>query len=174
MLQTDSANCISESILPLTTTMLTNDYTLSHNPPVVSVRGASKRSRSNDDQNINDDDVDLHTNANVKRSRLLDVYSNTVSPKEVNCGNEIRKDSSEIDTVASESFFKSESSTDIVEKTNYNLVIIPFTDASYTSGIAPYDTPSKGKIQEAPEYVTDIFQRLYHAEVSFLQIFSLL
>lgn len=35
----------------------------------------------------------------------------------------------------------------------------------YTPGIADYDLASRGNVLEVPEYVTDIYQRLYEAEV---------
>ena len=74
---------------------------------------------------------------------------------------------SDVNTETDESQFQTGSFTDISVESNYNLVLNPFNDSLYTSGISEYDTPSKGKILEAPEYVSDIFQRLYHSEVRF-------
>ncbi len=42
----------------------------------------------------------------------------------------------------------------------------PFDASKFTTGIATYDKASKGNVGEVPAYVTDIFQRLFDAEVS--------
>ena len=42
----------------------------------------------------------------------------------------------------------------------------PFDASKFTTGIATYDRASEGKVGEVPAYVTDIFQRLFDAEVS--------
>jgi hypothetical protein len=46
------------------------------------------------------------------------------------------------------------------------LVRTPFDDSKYTPGISPYDLDTRDDVQEVSDYVTDIFQRLYDAEVS--------
>ena len=61
---------------------------------------------------------------------------------------------------------------DILEFTDYGLVRTPFDDSKYTHGIAPYDLDTRNDVQEVPDYVTDIFQRLYDAEVSIGEPFS--
>jgi hypothetical protein len=43
----------------------------------------------------------------------------------------------------------------------------PFDASKYTTGIAAYDKDHKENVDEAPDYVTDIFQRLFDAEVRF-------
>jgi hypothetical protein len=48
---------------------------------------------------------------------------------------------------------------------HYNLERPDFDPTSFTTGVAHHDVQSFGKVLEAPEYVADIFQRLYHAEV---------
>lgn len=40
-----------------------------------------------------------------------------------------------------------------------------FSPNTFTQGIAPYDISNEHDVQEVPKYVTDIFQRLYDAEV---------
>jgi hypothetical protein len=54
---------------------------------------------------------------------------------------------------------------DILPHTDYGLVREPFDASQYTAGIASYDTDKKGDVLEVSSYVTDIFQRLYNAEV---------
>ena len=41
----------------------------------------------------------------------------------------------------------------------------PFDPSKYTTGIAIYDKDYKENVDEVPDYVTDIFQRLFDAEV---------
>ena len=45
------------------------------------------------------------------------------------------------------------------------LAITAFDPAKFTAGISAYDSPHKGNVLLAPEYTSDIFQRLYIAEV---------
>jgi len=53
-----------------------------------------------------------------------------------------------------------------LEADQHNLVrSLPFDPCKFTDGLSVYDTPSRDNVLEAPEYVSDIFQRLYHAEV---------
>ena len=42
----------------------------------------------------------------------------------------------------------------------------PFYSSEYTQGISAYDEMNRHKVQQVPNYVTDIYQRLYYAEVS--------
>lgn len=58
---------------------------------------------------------------------------------------------------------------EFMEETNYTLVSLPFNPCKYTEGLSVYDTPSRGNVLEAPEYVTDIFQRLFDSEVGPVQ-----
>ena len=53
-----------------------------------------------------------------------------------------------------------------VTQTNYELVRTPFDGSKFTLGISPYDEAAKDDVLEVSNYATDIFQRLYHAEVS--------
>ena len=55
---------------------------------------------------------------------------------------------------------------DILAFTDHGLVRTPFDDSKYTPGISPYDLDTRDDVQEVSDYVTDIFQRLYDAEVS--------
>ena len=41
----------------------------------------------------------------------------------------------------------------------------PFDASKFTTGIATYDKANEGDVDEVPAYVTDIFQRLFDAEV---------
>ena len=41
----------------------------------------------------------------------------------------------------------------------------PFDPTKFTVGLSIYDTPSQGQVLYAPEYISDIFQRLYYSEV---------
>lgn len=50
---------------------------------------------------------------------------------------------------------------------NHMLNRQPFSTKEYTSGIASYDMKNKDDELEVPKYVTDIFQRLFNAEVRF-------
>jgi hypothetical protein len=51
---------------------------------------------------------------------------------------------------------------------HHNLLIANFEPTKYTSGFSPYDGSIRGDVLQSPEYVSDIFQRLYHSEVSLL------
>jgi hypothetical protein len=53
---------------------------------------------------------------------------------------------------------------DILLHTDHGLVRTPFDDSKYTPGLSPYDLDTRDDVQEVPDYVTDIFQRLYDAE----------
>jgi len=53
---------------------------------------------------------------------------------------------------------------------HHNLVVTPFDPSKFTVGHSAYDTPVQGQELYAPEYISDIFQRLYHAEVSELSL----
>ena len=48
----------------------------------------------------------------------------------------------------------------------------PFDASKFTSGIATYDKASEGNVGEVPAYVTDIFQRLFDAEVRAINVFD--
>ena len=50
-------------------------------------------------------------------------------------------------------------------ETNYGLVRVPFDSSKFTLGIAPHDQAQKDDVLEVSNYATDIFQRLYFAEV---------
>ena len=50
-------------------------------------------------------------------------------------------------------------------ETNYGLVRTPFDSSKFTLGIAPHDEAKKDDVLEVSDYATDIFQRLYFAEV---------
>lgn len=50
--------------------------------------------------------------------------------------------------------------------TNYNMDVSPFDSCRFTAGISPFDSQHRDNVLEAPEYVADILQRLYRAEVS--------
>ena len=55
--------------------------------------------------------------------------------------------------------------SEFLTESDYGLVREPFDGSKFTLGIAPHDEANKEEALEAPEYTTDIFQRLYHAEV---------
>jgi hypothetical protein len=55
---------------------------------------------------------------------------------------------------------------DILTTDDHRLVRIPFSTRQYVSGIGIYDLGHRDNPLQVPSYVTDIFQRLYHAEVS--------
>jgi len=42
---------------------------------------------------------------------------------------------------------------------------LPFDASKYVTGIAPYDLPNQDRVEEVPDYVNDIMQRLYDREV---------
>ena len=46
----------------------------------------------------------------------------------------------------------------------------PFDASKFTTGIATYDRASTGNVGEVPAYVTDIFQRLFDAEVRAINV----
>jgi hypothetical protein len=50
---------------------------------------------------------------------------------------------------------------------HYNLALTNFEPTKYTSGFSPYDVSNRGDVLQSPEYVSDIFQRLFHSEVRF-------
>jgi hypothetical protein len=49
---------------------------------------------------------------------------------------------------------------------HHNLAPTHFEPTKYTAGISPHDVLSQGNVLQTPEYVSDIFQRLYNSEVS--------
>ena len=53
---------------------------------------------------------------------------------------------------------------------HHNLSLTNFEPTKYTSGFSPYDSSIRGDVLQSPEYVSDIFQRLYHSEVSSLRM----
>ena len=55
--------------------------------------------------------------------------------------------------------------SDILPHSDHGLVREPFDPSKYTAGIAPYDLEKCEDVLEVPAYVTDIYQRLYNAEV---------
>jgi hypothetical protein len=61
---------------------------------------------------------------------------------------------------------------DILLHTDHGLVRTPFDDSKYTPGLSPHDLDTRDDVQEVSDYVTDIFQRLYDAEVSIGEPFS--
>lgn len=56
-----------------------------------------------------------------------------------------------------------------VEGESYDMVVSSFDPTKYTLGLAAYDECNRDDPLEAPEYVTDIFQRLFRAEVRSLR-----
>lgn len=48
---------------------------------------------------------------------------------------------------------------------HYNLVLTNFEPTKYTNGMSPYDVTSRGDVLQSPEYVSDIYQRLFQSEV---------
>jgi hypothetical protein len=54
---------------------------------------------------------------------------------------------------------------DILDDGNHGLQREPFDDSKFTAGIATYDEEHKDDLKQASSYVTDIFQRLFNAEV---------
>ena len=56
--------------------------------------------------------------------------------------------------------------SDILDTTDYSLQPDTFISRKFNSGISAYDKENVDDVQEATDYVTDIFQRLFHAEVS--------
>lgn len=55
--------------------------------------------------------------------------------------------------------------SEFLTQTNYELVREPFDSSKFTLGIAPHDQANKDDVNEVSNYTTDIFQRLYYAEV---------
>jgi hypothetical protein len=53
-----------------------------------------------------------------------------------------------------------------MELDDFNLLPHTFDPCKFTMTIAPHDMRNVGKVLEAPEYVTDIFHRLFQLEVS--------
>lgn len=49
---------------------------------------------------------------------------------------------------------------------NHGLALAHLDPDKFTRGMATVDVLNRGNVLEAPEYVADIYQRLYHAEVS--------
>jgi hypothetical protein len=47
-----------------------------------------------------------------------------------------------------------------------------FDGANFTNGIAHYDAARRSDPQKVAEYITDLFQHLYKAEVSFCLLMS--
>ena len=62
--------------------------------------------------------------------------------------------------------------TDILQDGNHTLQRESFDDSKFTAGISCYDEVYKNEIKYAPGYMTDIYQRLYDAEVRHLPFFS--
>jgi hypothetical protein len=60
-------------------------------------------------------------------------------------------------------------SGDFLDQANHTMVRLPFDASRYVPGIADHDSPNVDDVLEAPEYVSDIFQRLYFAEVRLLE-----
>ena len=56
---------------------------------------------------------------------------------------------------------------------HHNLSLTNFEPTKYTSGFSPYDVSIRGDVLQSPEYVSDIFQRLYHSEVSSRQQYDI-
>jgi len=54
--------------------------------------------------------------------------------------------------------------SDILDTTDYSLQPDTFISRKFNSGISAYDKENVDDVQEATDYVTDIFQRLFHAE----------
>lgn len=54
----------------------------------------------------------------------------------------------------------------ILPLSEYKLQRLSFDGANHTLGFAPYDERRKTDVLEVANYVTDLFQHLYHAEVS--------
>lgn len=52
---------------------------------------------------------------------------------------------------------------------HHNLVLANFEATKYTAGLSPYDFTNRDDVQQSPEYVSDIFQRLFHSEVRIAQ-----
>ena len=48
---------------------------------------------------------------------------------------------------------------------HHNLSLENFEPTNYTFGFSPYDVSIRNDVLQSPEYVSDIFQRLYHSEV---------
>lgn len=55
--------------------------------------------------------------------------------------------------------------SDFVDTTDYNMLRQPFDASKYTHGISEFDKPNEHKLLEVTGYATDIYQRLFHAEV---------
>lgn len=58
--------------------------------------------------------------------------------------------------------------TDFLAETDYSMVRKPFDNTKYTFGLSLHDEKHKDNVLMVADYVTDMFQRLYHAEVSTL------
>lgn len=62
--------------------------------------------------------------------------------------------------------------TDFIAETAYSMVRKPFDNTTFTLGLSIHDEKHKDNVLMVADYVTDMFQRLYHAEVS-TQFFAL-
>jgi hypothetical protein len=51
------------------------------------------------------------------------------------------------------------------QETNHSMVCSPFDSSKYTIGIAVHDIPNQGDVLQVPDYVADIYQRLFRLEV---------
>lgn len=136
------------------------------NDDVAKRNQSTKNTRSRSLSSGNHDGDTANTKASDSRSRKKPrVCRNEENLEPQKHGRVDKTDSKhEIEDLKS----RAESFDGVVEEAHHNLVRMPFDDSKYTIGISIYDTPSKGKVLEAPEYVTDIFQRLYNCEVSLI------
>lgn len=56
--------------------------------------------------------------------------------------------------------------SDFVSDSNFTLVRVPFDASKYTAGFAKHDEKNRLNPLQVSNYATDLFQRLYHSEVS--------
>jgi hypothetical protein len=96
--------------------------------------------------------------ARSKRSR-----SESLTNEELNPG--CSAETSKRRRTSSTSLRRSSRLTRINQETNHNMVCSPFDSSKYTIGIAVHDIPNQGDVLQVPEYVADIYQRLFRLEV---------
>jgi hypothetical protein len=128
-------------------------------------RGRSRNSRKVSDSGA----VEPKQSRTAKRSRTQDIQVDAVSEqpeRKVARGRGTRSRSRPNNTIAKAKAAPKLLADEFMQEVNHNLVSLPFDPCRYTEGLSVYDTPNRNDANEAPEYVTDIFQRLFYAEVS--------
>jgi hypothetical protein len=154
----------------------------------INCKSESATTSSNIQQQQDDDDDDLDIEESLlepkpKRKRKRERSTTARGKKKSSRKNEdlkIRVDPQTPEEVVSASSLLSSNSairlnptnqcTDLLATEDDDYCLLrkvegPFDASKYTTGIAIYDKDYKENVDEVPDYVTDIFQRLFDAEV---------